>query len=256
MTTGSSFHGYRIVPDGSLTRVDTVARYTLGELAQDETGNTFRYIKANEAITRGDALVSVAKDIWDTFVVVDGAVAVGDNYIHIDTNVSAFLVNEWAGYYVSQACATGLGKGYRIKSHAAIGATSEVDIILDSTSEEIIDDGTALLIFNPFLMELVDGVGENVKAVASVSIASGSFGWVQVAGHVPALKVGHSASRAIVIDEPLAPIGATPAGAMQGVAAGTPNEAEILRYISPLFACQAVTLNTTGFIEATMMRTF
>lgn len=242
-----------IFPEGGLQRNDDEARFELGSLVFDVHGNAYRYIKANEALAIGQAVTAVAKAAWDSTIVLDGAASSGDSTIHVDTTTSALTANQYAGYYVSQATASGLGIGYRIAGHDAMDASGEGDVRLEDSLAEDIADGAVLYIYNPYLMELTDGTTEVVQGIAIGTITSAYYGFVQVGGHCRRVAVGHSTSAAIVINEPLTPL-ATPAGSLQGVAAGTPNEAEIFTLIkSRVYALQAVNANTTGYVEAKIM---
>lgn len=221
---------------------------SLGYEIRDNRGNTFRLIKAAEALVEGDVVTQVAEGQWDSTIVTDGAVAAGDTKIHIDTNTSALTVNQYAGYFLTQATAASKGKSYQIKGHPAIDASSEMDVQLEDPASEAIADGTALILFHPYLYEKTDGAAEVIKGVAIGSISSGYYGWVQVGGYFQAVKAGHSTSAAIVINEPLTPIAAN-AGAVQGMAGG--DEADIMEAAkSGLLGLRAIAQNTTGFITA------
>jgi hypothetical protein len=241
--------GYaQLPPEGGLIRNDTTRKFELGTVVSDTFGNSYRYVKAAEALTLGSSVTATAKAVWDTTIVMDGASAVGDLYIHVDTLATAMTPNQWRGYYVSQATAAGLGRGYKIKSHGGAAIAGELDIILEDAIQEIIADGVALLIYNPYVVELVDADTELIMGVCVGAIASGSYGFVQVGGHCPFVKAGHSTSAAIVLNEPLVPVAANP-GAVQGMAGS--GEADIMEAAaSPLRALQAVGANTTGYVEA------
>jgi len=244
--------GFPLISSGSLLVNEATQQMELGSLRMDEFGNLYRYIKANEALAIGQIVTSVPFAAWDTTIVIDGAVASGDTTIHVDTNTSVITVNQFAGYYIKQATAASKGMALRIKSHPAIGASSEMDVVVEKASAEVISDGVALNIFNPYLMELVDADTEQILGVALGTITSAYYGWVQVAGFVEVVEVGHSTSAAIVLDEPLVPVAANP-GAVQGMAGNA--EADIMEAAcSPLIALEAVAANTTGYTCAYMKR--
>jgi len=246
--------GYALVSGAALEANDSTKKMPLGTIRQDREGNLYRYIKAKEALTRGAVVTQIVKAAWDSTIVMDGASADGDTVLHVDTNTSVITKNEFEGYWISQATATGLGKAYQIKSHPAIGASSEMDVELVEACEEIIADGGVLLIYNPFEVELVDDDEELIIGVAIGVITIEYFGWIQISGHVPAVQVGHSTSDAIVLDEPLVPVEGVP-GACQGMA-GDDEAANMLSTSSPLLSLQSVNANTTGFVEALMRRMF
>lgn len=232
----------------------TTRKFRLGTVVEDEAGNQYRYVKANEALAVGEVVTPVARAAWDSGILVDGAASSGDTKIHVDTITTAVAADYYAGYWISQATASGLGKSYRIKSHGALAASGEADIFLEDALQEAFANNAPLFIYNPFLVEKIDATTEVACGVAIDTIASGSYGFVQTGGYCQAVKVGHSTSAAIVINEPLVPVGTGVEGAMQGFAAGTPNEAEILTGVcSRIFSLQAVNANTTGFVGARLV---
>jgi len=236
-------------PEGGLLRNDSSAKFRLGSLAFDVFGNAYRYVKANEALSAGDVVTHVAKAAWDSGVT-NGAVSSGDTQFDADGFGSSKTLNEYAGYYVSQATAASKGYGYRISGHSA---GTSITVYLEDAVAEAIADGTALYIFNPYVVEKVDASTENIRGVAICTIDSGNYGFIQVGGHCRRVKVGHSTSAAIVLNEPLVPVGSGNEGAVQGFAGNT--EADILEAAnSPLIALQAVGANTTGFVEAIFSR--
>jgi hypothetical protein len=229
--------------------------HELGTRVVSIRGNLYEYVKANEALTHGDVITAVAKGAWDSGILADGAIAVADNAtkIHVDTITTAKADSFYSGSFLSQATTTAKGREYKIRSHQDFLASGEADVYLYDVIDEVFADNVALLIFNPHIVEQIDGVAEVVKGVAAHDITSGEYGWVQVGGHIPRIKAGHSTSAAIVINEPLVPIGSGNAAAVMGFAASTPNEAEILTMgATPLWSLQAVAANTTGFVSGFM----
>ena len=239
----------QISPDTGLVRNDTTAKFEVGTVISDTLGNSYRYVKANEALVVGKTVTAVAKAAWDTNRAVDGAITANTtNVLHIDTITTAMTINQYAGYYVSQATAAGKGIGYRIAHHDAMAASGEGDLYLEDEMKEAFTDDTALLIYNPYVVELVDAATELIMGVCIGTIASGSYGFIQVGGHCPAVLVGHTTSAAIILNEPLATIAGVP-GACQGMAGS--DEADIMESAaSPLIALQAVDADTTGYVEA------
>lgn len=244
----------QIPPVGGLLRDDAVRAFELGTVISDTQGNSYRYVKASTALTVGMAVSTTPKAAWDTTIVMDGASAVGDLFLHVDTVATDMTRNQYRGYYLSQATAAGLGRGMKIKSHIAITAAGdEGDIYLETPCPEIVADGGVLLIYNPYLVvPIALGTGL-IMGVAIGTITVNQYGFIQVGGHCPAVAVGGTTAAAIVIDEPLvAPATIATdqaAGSLQGIAGST--EADIMEGLaSPLRSLQAVGANTAGFVEA------
>jgi hypothetical protein len=229
----------------------SVAQFTLGQKVTDIEGNTYRYVKAAEALARGQVVTATALAAWDTTIVIDGAVTAGDTLMHVDTNTSVLTEDQYKGYWIGQAPAAGpLGALHKIHSHPAIAASSEMDVQLDPSTPaaEAIGDGVALLLFHPWLMELCDATTETIRGVVVNTIDSGYFGFIQTGGFVPSVLTGHSTSAAVVLNEPLTPL-ATPAGSVQGFAGNT--EADVLEAsASRLIALEAVAADTVCHLPA------
>jgi len=225
----------------------SAAAFRLGTVINDTNGNAYRYIKASEAITAGDAVTAVVQAAWDSGILVDGAVTSGTT-LHVDAVTTAVAADYYKGKWIRQAAAASKGYGYQIAGHEALAASGEGDIILENSIGESFANNVALEIYDPYLMELVDAGTEMVRGIAPQDITSGNYGWVQIGGFVPSVKVGHSTSAAIVLNEPLVPVSANP-GALQGMSGNA--EADIMESaVNKLIALDAVGANTTGFIGA------
>lgn len=242
-------HSAVLVPAGGLFRDDATPYFDLGQIVHDGRGNRYQYVKANEALAFGQIVTPVALAVWDSTIVVDGAVVSGDEYIHVDTPTSAITANQYEGYFVSQAGAAAKGMGYQIESHPAMAATTgEADIQLVGEAQEAFADGAALYIYNPYLMELIDGDTEVVKGVAIGTITAAQYGFVQIGGYFRSVKIGHTTSVAIVLNEPIMPVAAVP-GSGQGIEGG--DEVDIFATgASGLYALQAVAADTPCYVQA------
>lgn len=222
--------------------------FRLGAVINDEQGNQYRYIKANEALSAGDVVTAVAAAAWDSGILVNGAVTSG-NTIVVDNITTTVAASFYKDYWIFQAAAAGKGYSYRIVGHEPFTAGSSAEVYVEPAVGETLADNAALKIFNPWLVEKVDATTEMPRGVAATDIDSGNFGFVQIGGYVPAVKVGHSTSAAIVLNEPLVPVGSGNQGSMQGFAGTT--EADILEAgLGRIIALDAVGANTTGFIPA------
>lgn len=249
---GSGFA--QIPPDTGLARNDSTPKFALGTVISDTYGNSYRYVKAAEGLAIGQCVTATAKAAWSLTnpVLVDGAITANTtNIIHVDggaSSLAATAAKTYNGYYVSQATASGKGIAYKIADQPYIPAGGEADIVVESTILEAFANNVALLIYNPYVVELVDADTEMIMGVCIGTITSGYYGFVQVGGHCPVVAVGHTTSAAIVLNEPLVPVSAVP-GSCQGMAGSA--ETDIMEYAaSPLRALQAVNADTPGYVEA------
>jgi hypothetical protein len=243
-----------VLPMDALAANDANQRFRLGQKVQDINGNEFRYIKAAEALAQGELVTATVLAAWDSGIAVDGAVAVADltKTIHIDTITTAMTKNQYAGYYICQAPAAGKGRLFKIKSHEAMAASGEGDLIMEDTINEAFANDVALLIFNPFVVELTDAGTEFIQGVAIGTITSAYYGFVQVGGTCQAVLCDGSNGAAVVLNEPIVPYGTDP-GQGQGMAGST--EADIMEAaMSPLVALEASAADA-GFVPAYFRRT-
>jgi len=239
-----------IISGIALTDTHTTKQLELGTIFEDREGNLYKYIKAGEALVRGDCLRPSAMAAWDSGIAIDGALVSGDQVMHIDTVTTEMAANAYAGYWVGQAPAAGKGMLHQIKSHPLIAVSGEGDLYLEDPIAEAFADDVALLIYHPDVLEQTDSATDIITAVAIVGIASGSFGFVQIAGFIPAVKIKGD-TQALVVDEPIVPC--TTVGA--GIGRDGAVEADIVEIgLSPLIAVEAS--SAAGFAPALMGRKF
>ena len=252
----------QIPPEGGLSRNDATAKMEVGTVLSDTLGNSYRYIKASEALYKGGLVTAVAKAAWPTAVLVDGTVnaASATNKIHVDAFLADYDANSLTGYWLSIAAAesgntASNGKAYKIKSHEAVdfSVSTEGDIFLEDNLGETWTNDDALLIYDPYLMENTDAVTEIIMGVGICTIDASSYGFIQIGGHCPAVYCGGTTSVAVTLNEPIIP-GATVAtdtiaGAGIGMSGST--ETDIMEAaLSPVIALQTLAADTAGYVEA------
>ena len=245
------FSGALIIsPASGIAHNSATQEWPLGAQVRDRLGNSYRYVKANEAVALGELVTAVALAAWDSTTVVDGAITANTtNILHVDTNTSAWTQNQYAGYFVCQALAAGKGKQFAIRSHDAVGASGEVDVILEENMDEAFADGAVLSIYNPFLVELTDGGTDHILGVGIGTITASYYGFVQVGGFVQAVLCDGSNGAAVVANEPIVPY-ATDPGQGQGMAGSA--EGDIMEAAaSPLIALRASSTDA-AFVPAYM----
>jgi len=242
----------QLLPENGVLCDHSDMRFPLGEVVKDTYGNFFRYVKANEAIAVGEIVTHVVLGVWDTTIVVDGAITANTtDKLHIDTLTTAVTAGQYNGYYVSQATAAGLGKLFRIKGHQAIGASGEGDLTLTEKMTEAFADGVALLIYNPFLVELTDADTETIVGVGVGTITSGNYGFVQIGGIHSGVLCDGSNGTAVVLNEPVVPYGSDPGQGQGCTENDSTSDFEVAN--SPLIALAASTVDA-GYVPAKFVR--
>ena len=263
---GSLFRDMTVVgesyKDLLMTHNRSIQRHTLGELRMTAKNGMYygiyQYIKASEALSRGEILTEVPVTAWSfgNQIKTDGAVVAAEETMTVDGNGSAttvITVNQFKGYWISQAPAAGpLGGTIQIKSHPALAAgTGDMELTLERPAGEAFADNVSLYLSLPYLMELVDATTESIMGVCVEDMTIDYFGWMQVGGFVPAVLVGHSGSAAVVLHEPLTQVGSGLPGACQGFAGNS--DADIMEsFLSPLTSLVAVAGATVCYIPARM----
>jgi len=255
--------GYgQIPPEGGLSRNDTTQKMKLGTVVSDTLGNSYRYVKASEALFQGGLVTAVAKAAWPTAVLVDGEVTAADatNKIHVDALAADHTVNQLAGYYLSIAASestntAATGRAYKIKWHDSYqySDSTEGDIYLEDNLGETWANDAPLLLYHPYLMENTDAGTEIIMGVGICTIDADSYGFVQVGGHCPAVYCGGTTSAAIVANEPIVPGATVATDTIAGAGIGMAGSAEADIHeaaLSPVIALQALAADTAGHVEA------
>jgi len=257
--------GYgQVPPEGGLLRNDTIRKMELGTVVSDTFGNSYRYVLASEALFQGGLVTAVAKAAWPVGVLVDGALGASDatNKIHIDTFAVANTKNQFAGYWLSVPAAEATntadgGIAHKIKSHEAFltnsGDSTEGDVYLEDNLGETWDNDLALSLYNPYLMENVDAATEIIMGVGIGAIAAGSYGFIQVGGHCPAVYCGGTTALAVVANEPIVCCATVTSEQIAGAGQGMAGSAEAnmhQAFVSPVIALQALAADTAGHVEA------
>ena len=238
-----------VLPMDALRANDDTQRFRLGQKVHDIEGNTYRYVYAGvEALAYGELVTHVTLAAWDSGIAADGAITADTtNILHIDTITTAMTKNQYAGWYVCQAPAAGKGRMFKIKSHEAMAASGEGDLVLHDVMNEAFVDDVALLIFNPWNVELTDAGTEVIRGVIPSGISSGYYGFMQTGGVCQGVICDGSNGAAVVAHEPIVPY-ATDPGQGQGMAGSA--EADIMEAAaSPLIALEASSADA-GYVPA------
>lgn len=243
---------FPMVPEGGLFCNHSSRKYPLGTKVYDVNGNAYRYVyAATEAIAQGELVTHVAIAAWDSTTVVDGTAAAGDSLIHVDTNTSVWTGNQYKGYYLRQAEASGKGSLQLIKSHPAISASSECDVQIEGSVSEAFADGATLYIFHPYAVELTDAATETIVGVGIGDISSGYYGFVQVGGVHPGVLCDGDNGADVVANEIIVPYSTDPG---QGQGYATADEAGDMEVAnSPIVALDGSTQDA-GYVPARFVR--
>lgn len=161
-------------------------------------GQKFRYALAGaSALVVGNALQTQVEDVDHDDIAVR-ATAAGATSLLITTGASggALDENEYADGYAVIDTTPGLGYVYRIKSHAAIAASTDGALELvdgESVQVALTTSSKITLVANPYSKVIQHPVTTATGACvggAIYPIAAGEYGWIQTGGPGAALIAG------------------------------------------------------------------
>lgn len=222
--------------------------FDLGTVLSDVDGNKYKYVKFSEASTIGQVHTQIEPAAWDS-AVMDGGATAGDVSFDVDTKAAAVTEDQFAGYYIGEVPTDGyLGGLYKIKSHTAAAPTVSFVVTLVDALPVAIANSVALTIFHPNIVELIDADTELPAGAALGTVTVAYYGFLQVAGFIPIVSVGHSTSTAVVLNEPVICVAGVP-GNMQG-STGTVTAEEAA--VGVMIAKAASTADKTTFISVYM----
>lgn len=163
--------------------------HAIGQQAYTTDGRRFRYVKAGEALVAGNALQAPVEDTDHDNITVR-ATEIGATSLLITTGASggALDANEYADGLVVTDFTTGLGYAYRIKSHAAIAASTDGALELfpdDAVQIALTSSSKVTLAKNPYkdVIQMPASTLTNIIVGGCIYvIASGEYGWIQTNG--------------------------------------------------------------------------
>lgn len=190
--------------------------HPLGTPGEAFGGRKFRYVQAGAvALVVGNALQARIEDVDHDDIAVR-VTAAGATELLITTGSSggALDANEYAEGWAVIDTTPGLGYAYRIKSHAAIAASTNGTLILeedDPIQVALTASSKVTLMTNPYKGVIQHPVttasGVTVGGAVCV-IAASEYGWIQTGGPGAALIAGTPG-----VGQPVTAVGAT-AGAL------------------------------------------
>ena len=98
--------------------------HRLGQLAVDEYGSKFRYVKAGELLVAGHLLQEPAEVTNFRSMAVDTAAAIGDTVVSVTLGGTAVTAGQFNEGELVVESSTGLGQWFRIRSHEVQTSTT------------------------------------------------------------------------------------------------------------------------------------
>lgn len=174
------------------------ALHAIGELREGPDGRKFRYVLAGAAaLVVGNCLQSPVEDVdHDDVAVRITAAGATDLLITTGSGGGALDVNEYEGGYAVIDTTPGLGYIYKIKSHAAIAASTDGTLVLfpeDAIDVALTAASKVTLVASPYRKVIQSPVTTNSGTPvggAIYAITEAEYGWIQSGGIGAALIAG------------------------------------------------------------------
>lgn len=146
----------------------------LGEIFQTYDNRVFKYAVASVALVEGSVLAPTANVAAITDLTSADSLTAATE---LTKSTATFTINQYAGWWCSQVTGTGLGQCRRIIGNNA------TTIFLEAALLITVDTTSDFVVFHPCAVKkTATALFDRVSGVSIGTIASGSYGWIQVYG--------------------------------------------------------------------------
>lgn len=199
----------------AVLQTNTVPHAKLGEVAVTPDGRSWRYVKANEALSLGHATTRIANTDVDT---VSHGTDSASNRIYITEASAGWTVGQFENAWGCVDDGTGEGQVFKVETNSADTLKLYLDYKLTSALDVADSD---IVLVRPFLAEktAITTLNQIPVGIAQVAFAANDYGWVLERG--PGLCI---AGAALVANEQATP-GDDTEGELTGIGNGeTPDD--------------------------------
>jgi hypothetical protein len=172
-----------------------VQTHDLGARVSTADGRAFKYAKAGELLVKG-TLLQAPIEVTNHQGLTPTACNAGVKSVTVTLGGTAATADQYAGGYVVVTTTPDIGGIYKISSHPAQTSTSgTVVLALEDPVQVAWTSATRVdLVKNPYNGVIINPTTATScpVGVAVNAIASGYYGWIQVAGVAPILSQGGS----------------------------------------------------------------
>lgn len=204
-----------LLTQSDLQDVGTTQLHPLGQLAVDENGRSFRYVKASGSVAAGRLVAAAALVANHVGARATNSAAIGDSVIEVTVGATAVTQDQYAGGLIVINAGTGIGQSFRIKGNTAAASSGTTKVYIEGQVKVALSssDSKAHLYPNKF-----NGVSTSATlalrrvGVSVVALTDGQYGWICTQGVAAVLVEG----TAVAIADPVIP-SATTAGAVEGI---------------------------------------
>lgn len=163
----------------------TSALHPLGTLGFTSDGRKYRYGGAGGADLDPGKLVVAATQAANHENMACAAAAIGATSVTVTLGATAATANQYAGGYLVINDVTGEGIAYLVSGHPAADSAGSLTVSLAEPITVALDaNSQASLVLNPYKSTVISATDQADMpiGVPNVTIASGSYGWIQSCG--------------------------------------------------------------------------
>lgn len=213
--------GIKTLTETDLQVTTTQKLESYGAIGQTQDGRRYRYVGAGGAVTGGNLVIAPALTSAHQNISVAAAAAAGTTSVQVTLGAAAATQDQYAeGYLTVGVAGSGVPVVLKVKGNTAGAASSTITVSLAPVNPvpvALTTSNVVSLAPSPFSNVTASSTAGLPVGASVSSIASGSYGWVQVYG--PAALVNDAAA-AITANQLLAQSTTVAGSVVSGAAAG------------------------------------
>lgn len=180
------------------------AKHKIGTRMQLADGRVFYYCQTNGGLTAGklvESVPAVANHVECVGTIAGAVAAIGAKEVSFTIGATAMTANQYAEGMLYVNKVTGLGYGYKIKSHISASSGGNTTVTLYDPIQVATDATSEFsMAYNPFAEVIVAATVTNLPAgVSLITTTDNYYSWLQTWGMAVILQAGTPASGSAVI---------------------------------------------------------
>lgn len=213
--------GIKTLTATDLNQTTTTKQEAFGAIGQTQDGRRYRYAQAGGAVNGGNLVIAPVLTAAHQNNAVQTAAAAGATQLQVTLGAASVAQDQYAeGFLTVGVDGSGVPVALKIKGNTAGGSASTITVTLAAVNPlpyALTTSNVVSLAPNRFSSVTASATAGVPVGIATVSIASGSCGWVQVYGEAPIVNdAGGSLSANVLVKQSTTVAGAVQAGSTAG----------------------------------------